>query len=89
MFDESTQALRGNPVDVSRLHELIGAASLVDWQDGLLPDGDQVPSRTGQRLITDGPAGGRQTSRGVRCMKCPPGSSSTVYSFSNMRAANR
>jgi nucleoside-diphosphate-sugar epimerase len=35
VFDESTQALRGNPVDVSRLHELIGAASTVDWQDGL------------------------------------------------------
>lgn len=35
VFDESTQALRGNPVDVSRLHELIGAGSTVDWQDGL------------------------------------------------------
>ena len=35
VFDVSAQALRGNPVDVSRLHELIGAGSTVDWQDGL------------------------------------------------------
>lgn len=35
VFDESAQALRGNPVDVTRLHELIGARSTVDWQDGL------------------------------------------------------
>ena len=35
VFDENAQALRGNPVDVSRLHELIGAGSAIDWQDGL------------------------------------------------------
>ncbi|MHA7652487.1 NAD-dependent epimerase/dehydratase family protein [Mycobacterium sp. ML4] len=35
VFVESPQALRGNPVDVSRLHELVGAGSAVDWQDGL------------------------------------------------------
>jgi nucleoside-diphosphate-sugar epimerase len=35
-FSESPEALRGNPVDVARLHELIGGGSTVDWQDGLL-----------------------------------------------------
>lgn len=35
VFQESPLALRGNPVDVSRLHELIGAPGTVDWQDGL------------------------------------------------------
>ncbi|OBI85432.1 NAD-dependent epimerase/dehydratase family protein [Mycobacterium asiaticum] len=35
VFSESAQALRGNPVDVTRLHELIGGGSTVDWQDGL------------------------------------------------------
>lgn len=35
VFSESTQALRGNPVDVARLHELVGETSTVDWQDGL------------------------------------------------------
>lgn len=35
VFTESAQALRGNPVDVTRLHELIGGGSTVDWQDGL------------------------------------------------------
>jgi UDP-glucuronate 4-epimerase len=34
VFEESAQALRGNPTDVSRMHELVGA-STVDWQDGL------------------------------------------------------
>lgn len=34
-FEESRQALRGNPVDVTRLRELIGGGSTVDWQDGL------------------------------------------------------
>ena len=31
VFEESAQALRGNPTDVSRMHELVGA-STVDWQ---------------------------------------------------------
>lgn len=35
VFDVSAEALRGNPVDVSRLHELIGVGSTVDWRDGL------------------------------------------------------
>jgi len=34
VFKESPQALRGNPTDVSRMHELVGAGT-VDWQDGL------------------------------------------------------
>src|ERR1700745_2052268 len=34
VFEESGQALRGNPTDVTRMHELIGATT-VDWQDGL------------------------------------------------------
>ncbi|WP_158017059.1 NAD-dependent epimerase/dehydratase family protein [Mycobacterium basiliense] len=33
-FAESGEALRANPVDVSRMHELIGGTT-VDWQDGL------------------------------------------------------
>lgn len=35
VFDESEQALRGNPVDVTRLHEIVGPATTVDWQDGI------------------------------------------------------
>ncbi len=35
VFVESEQALRGNPVDVTRLHELIGGGSTVDWREGL------------------------------------------------------
>ncbi|TDK95107.1 NAD(P)-dependent oxidoreductase [Mycobacterium paragordonae] len=35
VFDENPQSLRGNPVDVSRLHELIGTGGTVDWRDGL------------------------------------------------------
>lgn len=34
-FNESDQALRGNPVDVTFLHELTGTGSTVDWHDGL------------------------------------------------------
>ncbi|OBK15855.1 NAD-dependent epimerase/dehydratase family protein [Mycobacterium asiaticum] len=34
-FSESPQALRGNPVDVTLLRELIGGGSTVGWQDGL------------------------------------------------------
>ena len=34
VFEESEQALRGNPMDVHAMHELIGA-STVDWQDGM------------------------------------------------------
>lgn len=33
-FEESDQALRGNPLDVTRMRELIGPAT-VDWKDGL------------------------------------------------------
>ncbi|BBZ21122.1 NAD-dependent epimerase/dehydratase family protein [Mycolicibacterium gadium] len=33
-FEESDQALRGNPLDVSYMRELIGPAT-VDWKDGL------------------------------------------------------
>ncbi|MDV3134427.1 NAD(P)-dependent oxidoreductase [Mycobacterium sp. 29Ha] len=33
-FEESDRALRGNPLDVSLMRELIGPAT-VDWQDGL------------------------------------------------------
>lgn len=35
VFSESDQALRGNPVDVTRLHEIVGGGSTVDWHDGL------------------------------------------------------
>ena len=34
VFQESAQALRGNPTDVTRMHELVGGTT-VDWQDGL------------------------------------------------------
>jgi nucleoside-diphosphate-sugar epimerase len=34
VFEESAQALRGNPTDVSALRELIGETT-VDWQDGM------------------------------------------------------
>jgi nucleoside-diphosphate-sugar epimerase len=34
VFEESSQALRGNPTDASRMHELVGVGT-VDWQDGL------------------------------------------------------
>lgn len=34
VFEESPQALRGNPVDVTRMRELVGDTS-VDWRDGL------------------------------------------------------
>jgi UDP-glucuronate 4-epimerase len=34
VFAESEQALRGNPTDVRRMHELIGGTK-VDWHDGL------------------------------------------------------
>jgi UDP-glucuronate 4-epimerase len=33
-FQESDQALRGNPTDASRMRELVGVAS-VDWRDGM------------------------------------------------------
>lgn len=35
VFSPSPQALRGNPVDVARLHELVGDRGTVDWRDGL------------------------------------------------------
>ncbi|MGY4711329.1 NAD-dependent epimerase/dehydratase family protein [Mycolicibacterium sp. CBM1] len=34
VFEESDQALRGNPLDVTKMHELIGTTS-VDWRDGM------------------------------------------------------
>jgi nucleoside-diphosphate-sugar epimerase len=34
VFEESAQALRGNPLDVTRMHELIGGTT-VDWRDGM------------------------------------------------------
>jgi UDP-glucuronate 4-epimerase len=34
VFAESAQALRGNPLDVTRMHELIGGTT-VDWRDGM------------------------------------------------------
>ncbi len=34
VFEESAHALRGNPTDGARMHELIGGTT-VDWQDGL------------------------------------------------------
>jgi UDP-glucuronate 4-epimerase len=34
IFEESAQALRGNPTDASRMHELVGAGT-VDWRDGI------------------------------------------------------
>ena len=33
-FEESGQALRGNTVDVTRMHELVGGTT-VDWRDGM------------------------------------------------------
>lgn len=35
VFEESAQALRGNPTDATRLHELIGGGTQVDWHDGV------------------------------------------------------
>ena len=35
VFEESPQALRGNPTDVSAMRELIGGGTTVDWQDGM------------------------------------------------------
>jgi nucleoside-diphosphate-sugar epimerase len=34
IFAESDQALRGNPLDVTKMHELIGTTN-VDWRDGM------------------------------------------------------
>ncbi len=34
VFNESEEALRANPVDVTRMHELIGGTT-VDWHDGI------------------------------------------------------
>lgn len=34
VFEESEHALRGNPVDVTRMHELVGG-TMVDWHDGM------------------------------------------------------
>ena len=34
VFEESEQALRGNPTDSARMRELVGAAT-VDWHDGM------------------------------------------------------
>jgi UDP-glucuronate 4-epimerase len=34
VFEESEQALRGNPTDPTRMHELIGGTT-VDWRDGM------------------------------------------------------
>ena len=34
VFEKSTQALRGNPTDVTRMRELIGGTT-VDWRDGM------------------------------------------------------
>jgi len=34
VFEENAHALRGNPVDVTRMRELVGATT-VDWQDGM------------------------------------------------------
>jgi nucleoside-diphosphate-sugar epimerase len=34
VFEESEQALRGNPTDAARMRELVGAAT-VDWRDGM------------------------------------------------------
>jgi UDP-glucuronate 4-epimerase len=34
VFEESAQALRGNPTDTARMRELIGGTT-VDWQDGM------------------------------------------------------
>ncbi|HEV7578806.1 MAG TPA: NAD-dependent epimerase/dehydratase family protein, partial [Mycobacterium sp.] len=34
VFEESEQALRGNPTDAARMRELVGAAT-VDWHDGM------------------------------------------------------
>ncbi len=42
VFAESEQALRGNPTDVTRMHELIGATT-VDWRDGMRRMATQFP----------------------------------------------
>ena len=34
VFQESDQALRGNPTDPSRMRELVGSTT-VDWRDGM------------------------------------------------------
>ncbi|MGE2692296.1 NAD-dependent epimerase/dehydratase family protein [Mycolicibacterium pulveris] len=35
VFEVSAQALRGNPVDITRLRDLVGARTTVDWRDGM------------------------------------------------------
>jgi UDP-glucuronate 4-epimerase len=35
VFAESDQALRGGPTDTTRLRELIGGGSTIDWRDGI------------------------------------------------------
>jgi hypothetical protein len=34
VFEESAQALRGGPTDVTRMRELVGGTT-VDWRDGM------------------------------------------------------
>ncbi len=34
VFEETEQTLRGNPLDVTKMHELIGTTT-VDWRDGM------------------------------------------------------
>jgi len=35
VFVEDEQALRGNPVDVTRMHEIVGGGTEVDWREGI------------------------------------------------------
>lgn len=35
VFDQSEHALRGNPVDVTRLREIVGGTTTVDWREGI------------------------------------------------------
>ncbi|MGV0643384.1 NAD(P)-dependent oxidoreductase [Mycolicibacterium sp. XJ2546] len=35
VFEVSQQALRGNPVDITQLRELVGTSTTVDWRDGM------------------------------------------------------
>lgn len=48
IFEQSYQALRGNPADTARMRELVGETT-VDWRDGLRRMRGQVPPGVGRQ----------------------------------------
>lgn len=47
VFEESSQALRGNPTDVNAVRALLGGRATLDWQDGMRRLRIDIPSRAG------------------------------------------